>query len=1123
VSQRSALTSANGRALVSADLRELLDVPFTDEQLAAATAPLEPAVVVAGAGSGKTAVMAARVVWLVATGQVQPEQVLGLTFTNKAAGELAARIRSALALAGVRRSPDRDRPAGHAHDGSDDGSASVVDGEPTVSTYHAFAGRLVAEHGLRIGVEPRSRPLVDATRFQLAARVLRRARGPLVALTRPMSMLVGDLIALEGELNEHLVEPDRLRAYDLELLAELAAIPSMTVELKKVASAARARLELAGLVEAYRQAKRDLDAVDFADQVSLAARLAEERTEVGAIEREHYRVVLLDEYQDTSVAQRRMLAGLYGGGHPVMAVGDPCQAIYAWRGASVANLDGFPAHFPCADGRPAAVLPLSVSQRSGGLLLRLANAVAASLRAVHQVTELRSRPERADAGTTVVALHETYAQEMRWMAGQVRAAVDSGTRPGQVAVLVRTRADFAAIYAALIDQGLPVEVVGLGGLLSLPEVADLVATLEVLDDPTSNAALVRLLTGPRWRIGPRDLATLGRQARWLLRPEPAAGTPASPGRDDDPTGGDGPVHLELETDALDDAVAGVDPCDVPALADALLTPGAGEWSAEGGARVLLLGRELRELRRSLGEPLLDLMHRVIEQTGLDVELSASPEAVAARRRTSLAAFLDIAAGFIDLDGESSLAAFLAFLRAAEAYDRGLDSTGPSGADAVQVMTAHKAKGLEWDVVAVPDMTAKVFPLTAVRERWHTCAHVLPYALRGDGAEMPPAPQWSTKGLAVFKEDCSVHLEQEERRLAYVALTRARHTVIASSHWWGPTQKTPRGPSPLLEQLREHCESGLGRVECWAEVPADGAASPVLAAAEQLPWPAPLRPDELERRRAAAAEVLAGLAALAGDESPADPGGLSGTERAELAEWDTDAALLLAEAAAADRPDRAVALPGSLSASQLVRLRSDPDGLAADLARPLPRRPAPAARRGTRFHAWVESLYAQRPLLDPDDLPGAEDDGIADDAELALLQAAFLASPYAGRSPYAVEAPFELALGGRVVRGRIDAVYQLAEGRWEVVDWKTGHEAADPLQLAIYRLAWARLRGIEPDRVDAAFLTVRTGAVVRPAGLPGEEALVALLSGAATPADVPRAVPAGLSAGGRVEAGAAAQG
>jgi DNA helicase-2/ATP-dependent DNA helicase PcrA len=162
---------------------------------------------------------------------------------------------------------------------------------------------------------------------------------------------------------------------------------------------------------------------------------------------------------------------------------------------------------------------------------------------------------------------------------------------------------------------------------------------------------------------------------------------------------------------------------------------------------------------------------------------------------------------------------------------------------------------------------------------------------------------------------------------------------------------------------------------------------------------------------------------------------------------------------------------------------------------MPRPPAPAARRGTRFHAWVETLFDERPLLDPSELPGAEDDELGTDADLAALQESFLAGPWAARKPVAVEAPFSLPLAGRVVRGRIDAVYDLGDGTWQVVDWKTGREAADPVQLAVYRLAWARLKGLDPAQVSGLFLYVRTGKEERHDDLPGAEELEALLSGA----------------------------
>ncbi|MEV4615985.1 ATP-dependent DNA helicase [Kitasatospora sp. NPDC049258] len=1051
-------------------LKELLGVPFNREQMLAIGAPLEPAVIVAGAGSGKTTVMAARVVWLVGSGAVRPEQVLGLTFTNKAAGELAERVRKALVRAQVLE-PDED-----------------VLGEPEISTYHAFAGRLLKEHGLRLGIEPDVRLLADATRFQLAAKVLRSARGPFPGLTGTFSTLVAELIALDGELAEHLVEPAALRGYDQELLDTLATVKLTNDDLRAVPAAARARQELLQLVEDYRRRKQAAGLMDFGDQIAAGARLAQQRPEVGRLLREQFRVVLLDEYQDTSVAQRLMLAGLFGGGtgagHPVTAVGDPCQAIYGWRGASVANLDDFPVHFPRRDGTRAARYALSENRRSGGRLLDFANRLAAPLREMHEGVEaLRPAPGVEQDGFVRCALLPTHAEEVGWLADSIAHLVRTGTAPGRIAVLCRGGAAFPDIHAALVAREVPVEVVGLGGLLQLPEVADLVAVCEVLQDPTANAALVRLLIGPRWRIGPRDLALLGRRAAELVRTERLPGA-----------------------DPLAAAVAETDPTEVVSLADALETflepqpPDELPFSPDAKVRFARLARELRELRRSLAEPLMDVLHRVLAATGLEVELSASPLALAARRRETLHSFLDVAAGFADLDGDPGLSAFLAFLRAAQEYERGLDNSLPGGEDTVKVLTAHKSKGLEWDVVAVPGLVKDAFPSNKGRERWTSTKKVLPHALRGDAATLPADPQWTAKGMGLFKKEMAAHSATEELRLGYVAFTRPRSLLLASGHWWGPSQKRRRGPSDFLRQLREFCElPGRGEIERWAEEPLPQAENPVLTVSVETPWPLPLDRDAQAARRRVAGVVQARLAGRPGPE----PLELTPESRRTVASWDRDLGSLLGELEKSRRTVREVPLPGSLSASQLMRLAADPDGFARELARPMPRPPQPAARRGTRFHAWVQSRIEPLMLIEPFALPGADEDGIEDERDLERLKEAFLRSPYAARRPLRVEAPFQLMLAGRVVRGRIDAVYRESDGgsaspgssRYEVVDWKTHREEiADPLQLAIYRVAWAEQAGVPVDQVMASFLYVRSGRVERPSGLPDRKELTRLLIG-----------------------------
>jgi DNA helicase-2/ATP-dependent DNA helicase PcrA len=787
--------------------------------------------------------------------------------------------------------------------------------------------------------------------------------------------------------------------------------------------------------------------------MSLAARLAEACPEVGQLERERYRVVLLDEYQDTSVAQRRMLVGLFAGGHPVTAVGDPCQAIYGWRGASVANLEDFPAHFRRADG-PARRYSLRENRRNGELILDLANILAGPLREIHDgVAPLLATPANRGRGEIRTALLADYPSEINWVGDQVAAALADDVAAGQIAVLVRATRDIGPLHAELVGRDIPVEVVGLGGLVHLPEVADLIAVLDVLDDPCANAALIRLLTGPRWCIGARDLALLGRRAKELVATPRHAGP------------------------ALESAPGVTDPAEMVSLVDALSTPGDGRYSTAARQRFTALDRELRELRRHLGEPLLDLVHRVLAVTGLGVEIAAAPHAVAARRRESLAAFADLAAGFHDLDGDSSVAAFLAWLRAAEEHERGLDTAIPTGADSVKLMTAHKAKGLEWDVVVLPDVTQTVFPSSRGRPRWTSRGECLPHPLRGDRDALPEIGAWTPAGLNEFKARVREQGELEELRLAYVATTRPRRRLVMSAHWWGPTQKKVRGPSAYLLRARQFSEEqALEVVGPWTAKP-EQSENPLRGRATEYPWPAPLDPAARAARQAGAELVRAALAAPAGDAPPMSAG-LNSADAVRVAGWDLDLGLLLAELRAGAGRVREVRLPVGLSASQVLALAADPDGLARDLARPMPRPPAPAARRGTRFHAWVEAQFGQQSLLDVEDLPEAADADL-DDEDLAALQQAFLRGPYAARRPYRVEAPFALAIAGRVIRGRIDAVYEHLGG-WEVVDWKTHRtSSADPLQLAIYRLAWAEIVGAEVDTVDAAFCYVRSGRVVRP--------------------------------------------
>ena len=1124
----------------------------TGEQIAIIEGPLEPLLVVAGAGSGKTETMAARVVYLIANGLVEPDRILGLTFTRKAAGELAERVRRRLrTLRSVRQR------RGDAH-------RSALVG-PTVSTYNAYAAALVGDHALRLGLEPSSQLLGEAGRWQLAHEVVERWSTDLEVDLAP-STITAAVLDLAGALAEHLVEPDQLRTAADELVDAIAETPDAGKLLAKdrrliqeVQGSLRLRSRLVDLVEEFSGRKRQADLVDFGDQVAMAARVAREVPDVGAGERARFGVVLLDEYQDTSVAQLDLLRHLFGGateggvGHPVTAVGDPHQSIYGWRGASAGGLERFPENFPRRGPgggvARAEVLALSTSWRNDHAVLSAANLAAEPLRrasrtapAALDLPELAARPG-AGAGEVSAVYVETLEDEARAVAefvAQRRAALtaerasatttpDGGIQragvplrdPVTAAVLCRKRSQFPVMQAALLEAGLPVEVVGLGGLLSTPEVVDLVAALEAAHDPSRGDSLMRLLTGPRARLGLADLHALGDWSAELAAPggrrsppQPSSAPPGSPlpgSAGPDPAApegdGSGPVAGALpDRDVVDERSI------VDALDD-LPRPG---WTSRHGralsdtgrSRLLDLAGLLRSLRSQTFLPVVDLVAEAERLLGLDIEVGARPDVDPSTARAHLDAFRSVAAAFSSSSDTGTLGAFLAWLAAAQREERGLEApVGEMSPDAVQLLTVHAAKGLEWDVVAVPGMVERTFPMTPRTSGWIKDIGSLPTSLRGDRASLPDVRLMGAGDLGAlairlgdYRTNHLAHHEDEERRLLYVAVTRARSHLLLSGSWWRDGSR-PTPPSTFLLGLTE-LSGGPVQVLSWAADPAapgpDGIARtpvrPERPAVEPPMWPVA---DVLGAARHARLEQGALAVETARREAHAGmhAEGVTG-DLAEMAE-------LLLEERRRGRAERSlVPLPGHLSTSALVRLAGDPQRFAVQLRRPVPLAPSVHARRGTDFHTWVEGYFGAAALVDVDALPGAEDDSAADDQELAVLRERFLASRWADLTPLAVEVDIETPVGDVVVRSRIDAVFPDPDGPLGsvvVVDWKTGPPPRDTavlrtreLQLAVYRLAWSRWRGVPIDRVQAAFVYVATGETVRPAHLGSAADIEALL-------------------------------
>lgn len=1122
----------------------------TPEQTAVIEAPMEPLLVVAGAGSGKTETMAARVVWLVANRFVEPDEVLGLTFTRKAASELSARVERRLRT--LREvglwtpTPPPDSPAG---------APDAFVGRPTISTYHSYAGSIVADFGLRLGVEPTVRLLTEAATWQLAYEAAVRFDGDVSDFDLTESSLTNATLNLAGELAEHLVDLDVVEDYFRGCARSLESLPmgprskALPSDVRDAAASLRARCVAVDVARRYAGLKTARDAMDFADQMALAARLARDFPDIAAIEQERFRVVLLDEFQDTSHAQLELLRSLFAQ-TAVTAVGDPHQSIYGWRGASATTLAAFQRAFsgdgpsPAdgdtspADGdtshstdgssppdRSVRALPLATSWRNAESVLTVANAIAAPLRErlTVPVAELSPRPG-APWGRVFVARHETDRDEADALAQWLG---DRGAgHPGvSAAVLCRKRRQFRPVMEALEARDIPYEVVGLGGLLLTPEVEDVVALLNVVHDPTRGDHLMRLLLGPLVRIGAADLDGLWAYARQRQR---------------ETTAGRSTVARDQARESADTAT----------LAEAVEDPPPPDWDGPRGESISALAMErlgglagiIRSVRRETTLTLPDLVSAAERALGLDVEVAARRGYYLSAARAHLDAFVDVAADFATSADRVTLGAFLAWLDAAEEHERGLETRAADSASGpVAIMTVHAAKGLEWDLVAVPGLVEATFPThnsttsSAKTGRWAIGPQTgkgwlgsitgagIPHALRGDRAALPDL-DWRTLGdtaeakvaLSRYTAEMGEHAMDEERRLAYVAVTRAREQLLLSCSVWGP-QKTPRVTSRFLvdaldgagllaadlEERWRRLDEGrlpLGRDETvtvltWAPMPpaVKDPARPETTIERATLWPAAPSPAEgprQTRERFAEAVITAARRGSWGEVGPEDPV-RSTVER------------ILAQEARQSRPVDVAPTLETISASNVVVAARAPRAFAAGLRRPMPSPPNPAARRGTRFHAFVEQHFGRAAMLDWDELPGSADADSepAVEQDLATMKDRFLSSEWAERQPVAIETDVETVLptahGPVSVRGRIDAVFPRVGGGLTIVDWKSGGPGspddltARSIQLGVYALAWERIHDLTPGSVDVAFYFAATGETFWPA-VPSEADVIAVL-------------------------------
>jgi DNA helicase-2/ATP-dependent DNA helicase PcrA len=1009
--------------------------------------------VIAGAGSGKTETMAQRVVWLVANQYVVPHQVLGLTFTRKAAGELGSRIGQRLTEL-------------HAQ-----GMAGEMDEfqRPVVSTYNSFASSLYREHAVLLGLDPDAQVLSEASAWSLARSVVSQSTLPALAsfdyslpeLTRVVRLFAQRVA--DNEINS----PD-LSAFVQEFRA-LQDLPAggrgQYADVDTWVETVSSLEPLLELVGEYTRAKRARGVIEFSDQVQLAAQLLALHPDVATTLRAAHQSVLLDEYQDTSVSQTRLLQAVFAG-HPVMAVGDPHQAIYGWRGASSANLVEFDEAF----GPEVTTFTLSTSWRNGTQILQAANQIAGPLRDLPgpAVGVLKPSPTATSEPIDAV-FEETIDQEATavasWFASHL--SPEKGTPPS-AALIVRQRTHQRAFVDALKAQGVPVHVLGIGGLLDDPGVADVVCALRVVASPTAETELVRLLAGAKWRIGVADLHSLSRVARWLQ------------GRDEH--------GVSLPDDVKERLKESVSVMDHASLWDALAFVARApqghsqrtHFSHDTLSRLGDAHQTLHGLAQMRLADVDELVHAIEHALGLDIEILAHPNRT--RYLAARETFFEALHSYLAIADDASVQGFVQWLVEAERRDNLTPRAEPPEAGCVQVLTVHGAKGLEWDLVAIPRVVEEELPAKPRETKGWLYRGEVPYPFRGDWATLPML-RWkeaTTRKELVdiveeFADDMREHRLNEERRLMYVAVTRAKHNVLLSGSFWAHQQK-PRGPSPFLFELVD-----AGMIPTLPLAP-EGETPPERSQESSWVWPG----DPLGERRAVV--EAAQSAVLEAIESP-------------FQEPHDEAVIRFAqerERVGVAIPEEKLRVPVRISASSLERLATKKDEYFDAAARPIPHKPHRAALRGTLFHQYVEARLdgdTAQPFVDIDGV-----DQEPDGSELSIEQwrEAFEASEFANTVPVAIEAELHMVVGRHILVCKMDAVFPTETGV-HIVDWKTGSPpsssedlAAKSLQLAAYRLAWAQWKGLDPADVKASFWFAQTQDRVTPVRLATLEELEQLL-------------------------------
>jgi DNA helicase II / ATP-dependent DNA helicase PcrA len=701
------------------------------EQRRAVTHGAGPLLVVAGAGTGKTRVIVHRIAWLIAAKRAHPSEILALTFTERAAAEMEARV-------------DVLVPYGYT--------------DMWISTFHAFGDRIYREYALEIGLPDTARVLNEAERVVFfRERLFRLPLRRYLPLGNPVRHLQA-LVRLTARAKDEGIEPERYLALARQQLASAeAALSAADDDAARNAAAAahgeaRGQLELGQVYRAMEEELHSAGRIDFGDQLLLALKLLRDQPSVREALRRRFRYILVDEFQDTNTVQFEILKILAADHGNVTVVGDDDQSIYKFRGAALSNILGFSAVYP-----QRALVVLTRNYRSGQRILDAAHRLIA-----HNPDRLETR-ERIEKrlhaslpfpGDVEFQSFATLESEASAVAARVATMITGEGRAARdVAILVRSNRDAAPFLSALVAAGIPHEFSGNRGLFNREEVRLAIAFLRAITRRTDAQSLMLVAGSPIYAVPMTDLVQLADFARARRRS----------------------LHWALK-EACSHGVAAMTSGAVPGLE--ALTPA-------GAEAIIRLAADLdRWVELARRQTTGEVLYQFLADTGILAELSAADTMEAEEKILNLGRFFSLVSRYTEVAVADRAPAFADHLDLLiEAGDDPQAADPDPDRDAVRVLTVHRAKGLEFPVVFAVNLVAQKFPLQERRD-----AIRLPVEWMGGGEGLggdPGHPDAHREAPAVAADPHpteprrNLHLE-EERRLFYVAMTRAREQLIFTS-------------------------------------------------------------------------------------------------------------------------------------------------------------------------------------------------------------------------------------------------------------------------------------------------------------------------------------------------------